>query len=677
MKPIQTISILEQSGVTEKRQFSMQASKKMYQILSGLYSDTILAIVRELSTNCLDSHVAAGKRDVPFHIHLPNSLEPFLNIQDFGTGISHQNIYDIYTVYGASTKEDSNDFVGMLGLGSKTPMAYTDNFLVTSIVDGEKRIYSVYFSEQGTPSIALMSTEATREHNGLAIQIPVKEDDFYKFRDATEKALRFFDVKPTVSGGTVNWTKDVCTFEGTGWKSFSSFSFGESYAVMGNISYPIDYDKVNYELRDLAHRGGLVIDFGMGELDFTPSREALEYGEVTVNALNNRLEFIAKDFVDKIADTIKDKVNLYDALKAVSVVKKNFHFLDSRIKKDAFVWQGQDISNPYAFVKKLIYCDSTYADYKHYYYESYRRKKVRSGSELNFDETWYYNDMKRGGENRVKRFVKNNVKACMYFDETAYNRLVAAGIPATAFVACSTLPKIERVSNGGTGIPMDIKVFKLSGDWRKPLKSEVFDPNYAPKYYIVKDAGAGNSMSFRISHAKMNGAIYDKDTLERWMEYGKIKNDDVVLVSARNEKHLIAAGSEPFADYVSNLLDNGITIPSDEDLAISRKYSDSNNYYTNIKAFNNYKDLSDTNPLKLHVERVLEASANVKSVKCILHYLITSKTVNAETVKVDCPATKLLIQRIGTWQNEDIVTLAKVLDEKKLKINLAIKQEID
>ena len=658
-------SVIEQTGVTGNQSFGMRTSRKMFQILSGLYSDTPLAIVRELSCNAADSHVMAHTPNKPFHIHLPNSLEPWLVIQDFGTGISHKDIYDIYAVYGASTKENTNTQIGCLGLGSKSPFAYTDNFTVTSIVNGEKRIYNAYFNEQNTPTIALMNTEATKEHNGVAVQIPVKEADFSRFSTATEKALRFFDVKPTISGGTVNWTKDTCTFKGTGWKSFSSFSYGESFSVMGGVSYPIDADKVKYELQDLVNRGGLVIDFDLGELDFTPSREALEYGDVTVNALNSRLEFIAKDFVDKIADTIKDKVNLYDALKAVSVVKKNFQFLDSRIKKDAFVWQGNDISNPHAFVKKLISNNGSYEGYKHYFYESYRRKKVRSGSELNFDETWYYNDMKRGGENRVKHFVKNNVKACMYFEEAAYNMLVAAGIPATSFDACSSLPKPERATCGGTGIPMDIKVFKLSGYWRKPWESETFDPTDAPKYYILKDAGAGNSMSFTIRHPKMRSNIYNKDCLDLWMQYGKIKNDDVVLIAPRNEKHLIAAGSEPFSDYVANVLDN-VVMPSDEDLAIAEKYSDSNNYYTNIQSHNNYKDLSDTNPLKLHVERVLEAHANVKSVRLILNYLPQTGKANANTttVKVDCPATKLLIQRIGNWQNADIVTLAKVLDEK-------------
>ena len=237
MKLQTTTNEITQIGATQAQAFSMRTSRKMFEILSGLYSDTELAIVRELSCNAVDAHVMAGKETSPFHIHLPNALEPWLVIQDFGTGISHQNIYDIYTVYGASTKENTNSQIGCLGLGSKSPFAYSDNFIITSIVKGEKRIYNAFFNEQNTPSVALLSTEETTEPNGLSVQIPVKAEDFYKFQHAVEKALRFFAVKPTVSGGSVKWTDDKWTFEGTGWKSYTSFNYSECYAVMGGVAY--------------------------------------------------------------------------------------------------------------------------------------------------------------------------------------------------------------------------------------------------------------------------------------------------------------------------------------------------------------------------------------------------------------------------------------------------------
>lgn len=237
MKLNTNTNTIERIGnVTEEAQFRMKTSQKAFQILSDLYSDKPLAVVRELGCNAADSMTAAAKANQPFNIHLPNSLEPWLTIQDFGTGISHNDIYDIYTVYFASTKTNSNSQIGCLGLGSKSPFCYTDNFSVTSIVNGEKRIYNAYFNESGTPAIALMSTDITNEKNGVAIQIPVKSGDFNDFIEAVKKAFRFFDVKPTITGGKIEWDASNPMFQADDWAFYDRMAdryHGESFAIMG------------------------------------------------------------------------------------------------------------------------------------------------------------------------------------------------------------------------------------------------------------------------------------------------------------------------------------------------------------------------------------------------------------------------------------------------------------
>ena len=112
------------SNVGEIGEFRIRNSAKAFNILSsGLYANKIRAIVRELSCNAVDSHVAAGKQDTPFDIHLPNTLEPWFSIRDYGLGLSHDQVINIYTTYFESTKTDSNEFIGALGLGSKSPFS--------------------------------------------------------------------------------------------------------------------------------------------------------------------------------------------------------------------------------------------------------------------------------------------------------------------------------------------------------------------------------------------------------------------------------------------------------------------------------------------------------------------------------------------------------------------------
>ena len=106
---------VEKSGNFEESKFSIEASSKAFFILSdGLYSNKILAVVRELSTNAYDSHVEANKADVPFDVHLPTPLKPVFFIRDYGTSMNHDNCMQLYTTYFRSTRNNSNDAVGCL-----------------------------------------------------------------------------------------------------------------------------------------------------------------------------------------------------------------------------------------------------------------------------------------------------------------------------------------------------------------------------------------------------------------------------------------------------------------------------------------------------------------------------------------------------------------------------------
>lgn len=57
--------------------YKIKNSGTAFEILSsGLYSNKIKAIVRELGCNAYDSHVAAGHPEKPFDVHIPTMLSP-------------------------------------------------------------------------------------------------------------------------------------------------------------------------------------------------------------------------------------------------------------------------------------------------------------------------------------------------------------------------------------------------------------------------------------------------------------------------------------------------------------------------------------------------------------------------------------------------------------------------
>ena len=287
------------SNVGEIGDFKIKASAKAFSILSsGLYANKIRAIIRELSCNAVDSHVAAGKQSTPFDVHLPNQLEPHFSIRDYGTGLTHEQVTQIYTTYFESTKTASNEFIGALGLGSKSPFAYTDNFTVTAIRDNKKGIYSAFINGEGVPSIALMMSEDTDEPAGVEVKFSVNDSyDYSKFRDEARHVYTYFKLRPVIAGSAGFEFRDVAYDSKDIIPGVHSYSGGNrSMAIMGNIAYPIEVPNSDKNLGELAKllSCGLEIHFAIGEVDFQASREGLSYIPTTIESIKRKLEEVNK-----------------------------------------------------------------------------------------------------------------------------------------------------------------------------------------------------------------------------------------------------------------------------------------------------------------------------------------------------------------------------------------------
>lgn len=293
-------------GVQETNAFSIKANGKAFKVLiDGLYSNKIEAVVRELWTNAYDSHIAAGGVDVPFECHLPSWTDPEFYVRDFGTGLSHDDVMHLYTTVFHSSKEDTNAQVGKLGLGSKSPFAYTDTFTVTAYLDGEVRVYSAYIGADYVPLISLMSRGPTAEGNGLRVGFPVRRDDIRSFENAAKKVADGFDTPPRFLGAGLDYVAPVAALSGAGWKIFGpAASWGgtsnDSLARQGCVRYPLDAGSIP-NLSPIAKEllyTRCCIDFPIGALEIAASREALGYDAMTQANIRARLEEVAKELVE-------------------------------------------------------------------------------------------------------------------------------------------------------------------------------------------------------------------------------------------------------------------------------------------------------------------------------------------------------------------------------------------
>jgi hypothetical protein len=318
MKLATNPSPVEISGALEKSQFHISASKEAFRILSsGLYNNKIRAIIRELSCNAWDAHVAAGKKDVPFEVHLPTSFEPTFSIKDYGTGLSHEAILSLYTTYFGTDKSNSNEFIGALGLGSKSPFCYTEGFSVTSRYQGKTRIYSAYIDEQGVPNILLQSEEETPEEpDGLEVQFPVNVKDCWEFENQASEVFEFFEPLPKINIPiTVSKKEYVFKTDTWGLRKEASYGNTDPRAIQGLVAYglgSIDESKKS-PIQDKLIELPLDIFFDIGELSVTASRETLSNDERTINNILKSLDKIYLTLIDEVKKQLDNCSSQWEA----------------------------------------------------------------------------------------------------------------------------------------------------------------------------------------------------------------------------------------------------------------------------------------------------------------------------------------------------------------------------
>lgn len=252
--------------------FNVKMSDKLFETLfSTLYKYKEAAATRETLCNAIDSHTMRERQQkyVGTHyapltppparynrhlappgtkviVHLPDDMEPWLEIKDFGVGLSLEQIVGdaiparedevliqgnvvvkedeipegsevigvpdfygdrlvfrgidneiirtpgLYTTLFHSTKELDDGQIGAFGLGSKSPFAVSDTFTVESRYDGKLYRFLMYLNKDRIPTVDIITKdletrdptpEDTDEFNGLTIRIPVKNTRYLAFEN--------------------------------------------------------------------------------------------------------------------------------------------------------------------------------------------------------------------------------------------------------------------------------------------------------------------------------------------------------------------------------------------------------------------------------------------------------------------------------------------------------------
>ncbi|MET0375927.1 MAG: hypothetical protein ABW128_16935 [Rhizorhabdus sp.] len=318
----QTNRQVQSSGVMQTARATIKATPKIFSMFEdGTYANKPLAICRELVSNGVDSHTAAGCSTRPVEVTVPNELDPVFKVRDFGIGMSHvfmmgdettPSKFMAYT--DGSTKDMSNDQIGGFGIGSKSPFAYTDQFTIRSVHNGMLGVYSVYKGEDGVPEIGCLGLVTTDESNGVEVSFPVKGEDIDSFCEAAQQALQYFKPLPIVHGMTLN--PPDYSYEAMTWGLRPQP--GELGVIMGGVRYPVSTDNLAYSLR-VSSRLSPLLGYGLdlflpiGACNVAMSREALSYKGDTSKNIEAALAAVIDDVIATFSTMFDDCASFWDA----------------------------------------------------------------------------------------------------------------------------------------------------------------------------------------------------------------------------------------------------------------------------------------------------------------------------------------------------------------------------
>ena len=260
------------------------------ELLIDLYTDPIGSVVREIASNAQDANKVAGNGHIPIEVTLPTLLAPTLIIRDRGNGMSKEFLMTTYCSLLSSTKRDANEEIGGYGIGSKSPLGYTDSYTLSTRVDGEE--LHVHVSRNG--GFYLLGSNPTHEDDGTTVIVPVRTEDCAAFARATSW-LRYMDPAPLING--VPMEGEETLLQGDGWSISKTCTIGgnkvKSTKDVQVLLGPIPYSLESYRVVNKLDRGaqhvidtpGIRLHFPIGALSLTPSRETLRYDEATIATL--------------------------------------------------------------------------------------------------------------------------------------------------------------------------------------------------------------------------------------------------------------------------------------------------------------------------------------------------------------------------------------------------------
>jgi hypothetical protein len=333
------------TNVAQAHSFNIKMDANLYEALSAsIYSDKEKAVVREYTTNAIDANRSAGV-ELPVEITIS---EAEFSVADRGKGMGYRFVTRLFSTYNWSDKRKEETAIGGFGMGSKAAFAYSDTFIVNTIVRRKevsiKSSYVCHKGQGGVPVVMRMSRlrVGNDEETGTRISVPLKEkaDDIFRLKACELAQDMDFPVK--LNGYLIEKYTPIIEQEGSKTSECPK-------VILQGVAYPLSLHEI---FQDFTGSKGKYSVYGLsvalkvkpGVVMPTLSREAIKWTEES----KDRIRTLYLEAVDSLKQKLREKLD-----KESTLLEKNKIASGLIIgTKDSIKWRGMDSNELHDYLKQ-------------------------------------------------------------------------------------------------------------------------------------------------------------------------------------------------------------------------------------------------------------------------------------------------------------------------------------
>lgn len=229
-------------------------------------------------------------------------------IRDYGVGATHDDLNNIIVSPASSTKQDSNEFGGGLGIGAFSGSYLSNSVIYTAFKDGVKSTTVVNFTNGKKYDFGIQETD---EPDGMQVEFAIR--DMSQCDIFTEEALEFLLVSPSDESAHV-FTK---TMPSDNIADYRSSRHGE------RIVFKPILNKFNTRRRVLIPNNDACLVTVNG---------CFYYGNINKNRC---VEYVKNHLVDKLED---DLLNIFSTSEAKDIIQETSENIVHNMLNN-YVWE--------------------------------------------------------------------------------------------------------------------------------------------------------------------------------------------------------------------------------------------------------------------------------------------------------------------------------------------------